>query len=157
MQLFKNQVNLMVRFLFSVQRGSGLSGFSCSRKTTFKKRFDLWNSQAELPTLKACPLAVRVQSLPEVSQVTVPSFCEECCTSIQEPQHMQTWCKCGANLQQGGIIPPTAGIKKVQQSVPRKAQVKITQKRQRQTWKLSTVYSNLETVAILLTFLQNHK
>lgn len=98
MQFFKNQVNLMVRFLFPVQRSSGSSGFSCSRKSTFKKRFDLWNLKAELPTLKVCPLAVRVQRLPEVSQVTVPSFCEESCISIQEPQHMQGWWKCRANL-----------------------------------------------------------
>lgn len=133
MQFFKNQVDLMVRFLFSVQRGSGTSGFSCSRKTTFKKRFDLRSSKAELPTLKVCPLAVRVQRFPEVSQVTVPSFCEESCTSIQEPQHTQGWFKCRANLQQAGIILPTAGIKKVQQFVPGKVQVKITQKRWRRT------------------------
>lgn len=147
----------MVRFLFSVQRGSGSSAFSCSRKITFKKRFDLWSSKAELPTLKVCPLAVRVQRFPEVSQVTVPSFCEESCTSTQEPQNMQAWCKCRANLQQGGIILPTAGIKTVQQFVPRKIQVKITQKSWRQTWELSTVHSNLETVAILPTFVQNHR
>lgn len=47
---------------------------------------------------------------------------------------------------------PTAGLEKVQQFVPRKVQVKIKPENWRQTWKVSRVYSNLEPVAILLTF-----
>lgn len=47
---------------------------------------------------------------------------------------------------------PLQDLKKAQQCVPRKVQMKIKPENWRQMWKVRVVYSNLETVAILLTF-----
>lgn len=47
---------------------------------------------------------------------------------------------------------PLQDLKRYNNYVPRKVVVKIKSENWRQTWKVSVVYGNLETVAILLSF-----